>query len=399
MKINWNIKYNTIAVYSIIVVCTVIVFYLSLSKIDVVYDKIRDIISILQPFFMGFIIAYLLDFFLRFFEQKVFETKWFKKTKIKSKRVLGLFLTYAITILLLGSFIQFVLPQLIDSIVKLINDIPSYIVKSTNIASELFSKYNLSDEYLSIVNENLKKLLDYSIKVATDLVPVLANLLKNIAASIWNIILGFIISIYLLKDKEKFLLLGRKIIYASLPLNFAKKVIKLVKKSNYIFGKFLFGKLLDSFIVGIVTFIVLVVFNMPYPTLISVIIAVTNIVPFFGPFMGAIPSFLIILIVSPSKAGWFLLIILIIQQIEGNLIVPKILGKSMGMSAFWILFAILVAGKFFGVAGMVLGVPMFAVLYSLIKELIEEKLIRKGIKLGTDKKIKITGNKGETNYE
>ena len=280
MKINWNVKYNTISVYSVISVCTIIVFYLSLSKIDIVTSKLSEAISILQPFIMGFIIAYLLDFLLRFFENKVFETKWFKKTKIKSKRALGLALTYLIAFLFIKLFIQFVLPQLIDSIVALVNDIPNYISKSTDLVNELFNKLNLSDEYLSLVNENLKKLVDYTIKVGTDLLPVLGNLMKNIVASIWNIVLGFIISIYLLKDKERFLSLSRKLAYAFLSKAKANKVIEIVNKSNDTFGKFLIGKLLDSFIVGVITFVSLTIFNMPYATLISVIIGITNIIPF-----------------------------------------------------------------------------------------------------------------------
>lgn len=388
MKINWNVKYNTIAAYSVLSVSTIIVFYLSLSKIDMVTSKLSQIIIILQPFIMGFVIAYLLDFILRFFENKLFETKWFKKTKIKKKRALGLALTYLITFLLLKLFIQFVLPQLIESIVGLVNDVPSYINKSTGIINELFDKLNLSEEYLSLVNDNLKKIVDYTINVATDLLPLLGNLVKNILASIWNIVLGLVISIYLLKDKERFLSLSRKVTYAILSKSKANKVIEVVNKSNYTFGKFISGKLLDSFIVGIATFATLKVFNMPYAILIAVIIGVTNIIPFFGPFIGAIPSFLIILIVSPIKAIWFLVIILVIQQIDGNLISPRILGKSMGISAFWILFAIMVAGKFFGIGGMIIGVPMFAVIYSLIKEFIEDRLKKKGLNVETEAYMK-----------
>ena len=395
MKINWNSKYNTIAVYSIGTVCAVIVFYLSLSKIDILLEKIGSVISVLQPFFVGFLIAYLLDFMLRFLENIVFEMKWFKVLKIKSKRLVGLIVTYLIAFILIGLFIQFVLPQVIDSIIELINNIPSYIIQSTTLVSQLFDKYNLNDQYLSLANENIKKLVDYTIGVATELLPVLGNLLKNIAASIWNIVLGFIISIYLLKDKENLLLKCRQILYAVFPLKIAKKTIKVVEKSNYIFGKFLVGKILDSFLVGIVTFSVLEIFAMPYAILIAIIIGVTNIIPFFGPFMGAIPSFILILIVSPSKAFWFLIIILVIQQIDANLIVPKILGKSMGISAFGILFAILFAGEFFGIIGMILGVPMFAVIYSLLDELLYDKLSKKGIKLEQKNINSVHDNKGE----
>ena len=155
-------------------------------------------------------------------------------------------------------------------------------------------------------------------------------------------------------------------------------------RSSDTFGKFLSGKILDSLIIGILTFVILTIFKMPYTLLVSVIVGITNIIPFFGPFIGAIPSVIIILFVSPIKALWFLLIILVIQQIDGNIIGPKILGDSIGISAFWILFSILVAGKFLGLVGMVIGVPLFAVIYSIIKEVVESQLDKKGMKTKTE---------------
>ena len=163
---------------------------------------------------------------------------------------------------------------------------------------------------------------------------------------------------------------------------------EIIRRSNYTFGKFLSGKILDSLIIGIMTFIILYVCKMPYALLVSVIVGITNIIPFFGPFIGAVPSFIIILFVDPVKALWFLLIVFVIQQIDGNIIGPKILGDSIGISAFWILFAILVAGKFLGIVGMVIGVPLFAVVYSIIKEIVEERLRKKGLKVQTEDYIK-----------
>ncbi|MDU3724138.1 MAG: AI-2E family transporter, partial [Clostridium celatum] len=149
-------------------------------------------------------------------------------------------------------------------------------------------------------------------------------------------------------------------------------------------SRFLGGKILDSFIIGILTFVILTIFKMPYILLISVIVGVTNIIPFFGPFIGGIPAAIIILFVSPIQALWFILIIVVIQQIDGNIIGPKILGDSIGISAFWILFSLLVATKFMGFAGMVIGVPLFAIFYSIIKELIEDKLAKKGLPIETE---------------
>ncbi|MED9947581.1 MAG: AI-2E family transporter, partial [Peptacetobacter hiranonis] len=161
-------------------------------------------------------------------------------------------------------------------------------------------------------------------------------------------------------------------------------ILELTHRANKIFGKFLGGKILDSFIIAIITFVILTIFKMPYTLLVTVIVGVTNVIPFFGPFFGAIPSVILVRFVSPIKAFWLLIIILIIQQLDGNVIGPKILGDSIGVSAFWILFALLIAGKFLGLVGMLLGVPLFAFIYSIIKDVTEERLDKKGLPVNTD---------------
>ena len=379
MKFKRDTKYATIAFYSFLVICAVIIFYLSLSEMDSVLSEISEVIMLLKPFIMGLVIAYLLDFILRFYENVVFETKIFKKMKLKKKRGLGLVLTYFSAALLVGLFIQFVLPQVIDSIIGLVTDVPTYIEKSNKFINETFNKIDLSPRYKEIVYNNVNGLIDYILRIATQSLPIIGNIIKGIASSIWNIVIGVIISIYILIEKERFIGLSRKIIKAIFPVRFAEKTLEIAHRSNMIFGKFLSGKILDSFIIGVLTFIILTITNMPYTLLVSVIVGITNIIPFFGPFIGAVPSFIIILFVSPIKAIWFLIIILIIQQIDGNIIGPKILGDSLGLSAFWILFAIMVAGNFMGVVGMIVGVPLFAVFYSLFKEFIEDRLKKKGL--------------------
>lgn len=378
MKINWNEKYNTISMYSFIVVSAIIVFYLSIAEFGTLLGKISGIIVILQPFIIGFSIAYILNFILKFYEKKLN-----KYSKLKAKRGLGLVLTYITAMLLVGLFIQFVLPQLIQSIIGLVNDVPKFINESTKFINKLMLDLNISEEYLPLINNNFNEFINYIIKIATNLLPVLGSFVTKIASSIWNIVLGVIISIYLLIDKEKFCAMSKKVTYAIFLKNAAEKIIEITHRSNDTFGKFLMGKILDSFIIGILTFVILTIFRMPYAILISVIVGITNIIPFFGPFIGAIPSVIIILFVSPIKALWFLLIILVIQQIDGNIIGPKILGDSIGISAFWILFSILFAGKFLGLIGMIIGVPLFAVVYSIIKEIVEANLKKKGLKIKT----------------
>ena len=383
MKVNWNSKYTTIAIYSFIVAISVILFYLAISQVTIFTDKLDSILVVMQPFIIGFSIAYIVNFLLNFYENKVFETKYIKKIKLKSKRGLAILFSYITTFFIISMFVKFLLPQLIDSVVGLVNDIPSYITNTTNFVNEIIMKLNIEDQYSQVLMDNFNSLVNYIIRFATNLIPALGGFLASVASSIWNVILGIIVSVYLLIDKEKLCALSKKITYGLFPESYADEIIKLVDRSNYTFGRFLVGKIIDSLIIGVLTFIILTIFKMPYTILVSVIVGITNIIPFFGPFIGAIPSFIIILFVSPVKALWFLVIILVIQQIDGNIIGPKILGDSIGVSAFWILFAILVAGKFLGLVGMIIGVPLFAVVYSLLKEIVEGQLKKKGLHIET----------------
>lgn len=380
MKIDWNKKYNTIVVYTFIVAASIILFYLGISQIGAVTSYIDKIFIILQPFIIGFAIAYLLGFLLKVYERNLKKIKTYRNLKLKYQRIISLILTYLTAILLIVLFLQFVLPQLIESIVGLVNNIPTYISNLNKVSNYLFKKFDVKKEQMDIINEKLKDLIDTIINIGTNLLPVIGNIIASFASSIWNIAIGAIVSIYLLIDKENMCAGVKKVVYAILPKKGAEKVILITHKSNETFGKFLSGKILDSAIIGILAYIVLKICNMPYTLLISVVIGITNIIPFFGPFIGAVPSFIIILFVSPEKALWFLLIVFILQQVDGNIIGPKILGDSIGISAFWILFSIMVAGEILGFVGMVIGVPLFAVIYSLFKDFINEKLKSKGLK-------------------
>lgn len=384
MKVNWNDKYTTISVYSFIVICCSIIFFRILSETGSFINKLTEIIGILQPFTIGFVIAYLLNFILIFIENNMDKIDSLKNLKHSSKRGISIMLTYIFAIFMIYVFIQFVLPQLIDSVSGLVNDIPTYVNNASNLLNDIIKNTDLDSEYLDLALTKWNEFVNYVIKIATNFLPVLGNTVMTVAASIWNIVIGLIVSIYLLIDKEKFCALSKKITYAIFNREHAEIAVELAHRTNDTFGKFLSGKILDSAIIGVLTFLLLTIFNMPYKLLISVIIGITNIIPFFGPFFGAIPSAIIILFVDPGKVLWFLLLIFIIQQLDGNIIGPKILGDSIGISAFWILFSLLVTGKFLGIVGMIIGVPLFAIIYSIIKDIIEIKLSRKGLPVETD---------------
>lgn len=375
MKVNWNSKYNTISVYTLIVICCSIIFYFVASQIGSFSEKIGIVVGIMYPFIIGFAIAYLLNFILNFYEVGVLgKAQWFIRLRKGQKRAIGLLLTYLTAIGICYLFIHFIVPQLIDSTMGLVNDVPRYVDNITKLFNDLINETNISPEYVGLIQEQMDKYIQFVMDFAKEIIPIVGSTLKIIASSIWNIVLGIIISVYLLIDKENFFAINRKITCGLFSTKTANRIFELTYRSNETFGKFLSGKIIDSAIIGVLSFVVFSLFKMPYALLISVIVGITNIIPFFGPFIGAIPSFIIILFVSPTKALIFLLLIFIIQQIDGNIIGPKILGDSIGISAFWILFAILVAGKFLGLVGMIIGVPLFAIVYSVIKEEVEYKL-------------------------
>lgn len=384
MKVNWNKNYTTIAVYGFIVIALSIIFYSILSEVNLFRIQMSKYTSALQPFIIGFAMAYLFNFILEFIEKYFLDFKLLNNSKRKFKRIIGLLSTYAIIFLLLYLFLNFIFPQLVSSISGLVSNIDTYVTNISNFVEDISDKYYINEDYYDFVIEKWNEFVNNIVQFATNLIPILGNIVKGVFSSVWNIVLGIIISTYLLIDKERFIALGKKVTISIFSEKTSSRIIVLTKRADSIFGRFISGKILDSFIIGILTFVVLSITKMPYTTLVAFIIGVTNVIPFFGPFIGAVPGFFIILFVNPIKALWFLLIVVIIQQIDGNIIGPKILGDSLGISAFWILFSLLVAGKIFGFIGLIIGVPLFVFIYSIIKDVVEERLKNRGLPINTD---------------
>ncbi len=386
MKIEWNKKYATIAVYSLIVIFLSIVFYQITSQMNIFKSRVTSSLRIFNPFIIGGVMAYLFNFIMKFYEDRILLSKKFKPVfgkNNKLKRIVGLLTTYITVLLILYIFSNFIFPQIIASISGLVNNIPYYIEETSDLLIDINKRLSLSKEYSDIIIKKWDEFLQTGLDFVTNLIPKFANFIKNIISSLWNVILGVIVSIYILMDKEKFIGLGKKILAASFSQDQYRKTANLIKRAHNIFSKFIGGKILDSVIIGILTFIILKLVKMPFTILVSFIVGLTNIIPFFGPFIGAVPSFIIILFESPVKALWFILIIIIIQQIDGNIIGPKILGDSLGISAFWILFSLLVTGKLFGFIGLVIGVPLFTLIYSIVKDIVENRLRKKGLPVET----------------
>ena len=384
MGINWNQKYNTIAMYSFIVIASSILFFLVMSGLDKFNQVLGSYFSAFYPFIYGFVIAYLVNFLLNFFKRQLAKIPPLKKIKESRFHILSLILAYLVSGFLVYLFIVFIFPQLFESISGFIRNTPEYVRSTTEYIKNLYNDIPLPPEVVGFINERLDELAVFSSDIARDLVPMAISFLGNTALSVWNLFLGIIISIYMLAEKERFISLAKKINYGVFNVKIADEILVILRRAQKIFSNFLGGKILDSLIIGILTFIILTLVNMPYTLLVSFIIAVTNIIPFFGPFIGAVPSVIIIFFESPIMALWFLIIILFLQQLDGNVIGPKILGDSLGISPFWILFAILLGGKFFGFIGLIIGVPLFVLIYSIIKDIVEVRLKAKGLPVDTN---------------
>ncbi len=261
-----------------------------------------------------------------------------------------------------------------------------------DIVSEL-SEIKLDDSTTStLVKTGLKEGTDMLlIWLRTDLMgqanELMSNLtvgVLNILSEVFNAIIGIIVSIYILFSKELFVRQSKKCVYAVLSARHANMVLHLTTKSHEIFGGFVIGKLIDSAIIGVLCFVGLSILKMPYALLVSVIVGVTNIIPFFGPYIGAVPSAVLIMLDTPIKGVYFIIFILLLQQFDGNILGPKILGNSTGLSAFWVIVAILLGGGLFGFVGMIMGVPTFAVLYYVVQMLVNSHLERKNLPTGSE---------------
>lgn len=363
-----------------ILVFGAIILYFVLSNHEKVFSWLGWFFSIFKPFIWGFVIAYFVNFFVRYFERKTFH----KIQNPKKQRIFSMITGYILALIIVTLCISIIVPQTLNSISTLFDNTPTYIQNFIKWETSLAANYSwaneISDGMASTLIDIANKLPTY---ITDYILPYTVNITTKITGAVINIFVAIVVSIYFLGAKERFFAQIKKVLYAHCQEKNVDRLIELTCLTNETFSNFISGKLIDSLIIGILAFIGLSVFKFPYAMLLAVIIGITNIVPFFGPFLGAIPSFFIILIVDPTKALWFLLFILILQQLDGNIIGPKILGYSIGISAIWIVFSIVVGNKLLGFIGMVIGVPAFAVFYTLFKRWSERKLKEKGLPTDT----------------
>ena len=345
-----------------------ILCYMGLSHLDVVRGVLGSVLAILSPFLAGAVIAYLLDYLVRAIE----------RGPLRGHRGFCVLLAYLIAVLVIGGLLLLVVPQLLDSVRMLLNNIPAYLSSAELLLDDLFQKLD-NPEQLETIMGSYEEIIKKVTAWASGLLPQVFSYGKAIGTGLISAVTALISSIYMLLDKEKLLRQMRKMVFSFLPEVHANRVLLVCGRTNQVFGGFLGGKIIDSAIIGLLCFLLSSLLRIPYALLVSVVVGCTNIIPFFGPFLGAIPCAFILLIVNPFSAFEFILMILVLQQFDGNILGPKILGNSTGLSALWVLFAIIVGGDLFGFVGMLVGVPSFAVLYSLVAELMDKRLAAKGI--------------------
>lgn len=331
---------------------------------------LKYVISLFSFIIWGFAIAYFLNPLMILLEKK-----------LKIRRIFSILIIYVVFIATLGILITFITPAVTGSIKQLANDIPGYIETTETKISETVEKLKSYDKYgiETYIRNNLER---FSSKINNFVnVPVNFLLTSTISATsyILKFLIGLIISVYILAEKEKIQRSAKKLTYALLNKKNAFNIISNIKKSNYIFSKYMFGKALDSLIIGILCLILLSVFRVKFALLFSLIVGVTNMIPYVGPFVGAIPAVVITLFINPIQAIWVAIIIFLLQQFDGWYLGPKIIGDQVGVSPLLIITAIIVGGGMFGALGMFLGVPVLTVIKAFVDEYVEKKLKAKGI--------------------
>jgi predicted PurR-regulated permease PerM len=378
MPFKFNSKEQNNSLSLTIALIIVLLLYFAIQNLPSLLNFIQSMINLLLPFIVGFAIAFLITPIMLWFENKVLKNSTFSP---RTKRKLSASFAFTTAVTVFGAFIAIIVPQVLSSIAQLSNLLPDYIASAEQYLSLWFLSLNLREEVLVILIDTGNELLKNLAQITRDIIPMILNFSYNFVSVLVRTIVGFIVSIYILLDRERFTVQFRKLTLAIFSKNQAERLFEISKLSARMFNSFIIGKTVDSLIVGVICYVVMLIFGWPYPVLISLIIGVTNMIPVFGPFIGAIPSLFLLFIVDPSAALWFTLFIIILQQIDGNIIGPLILQDSMGLPSLWIMFAIILGGGFFGLIGMFLGVPVFAVVYVIIKEIVNQRLKDKEIEV------------------
>ena len=395
-RFNWDKKYLYWGVTAFLVIAAAISFYMVLRYLPDLGKALSTLMKILSPFIWGLVITYLLLPFMRLMEKNVFgplmKRLFRKNPKQNGKRLaraLSILVAEILMLAILVALVALIIPQLYSSIETMVQNSNGYAATVETWINNLLRNYPEIMEYAnSILDEVSVELRNW---VQNKVLPGLGSVISNVTTGVYyalrgvyNLIIGIIFSIYILSDVEGFIASARRLIYSLFSLETAEKIRDGIAFTDRTFMGFINGKLMDSAIIGLICYIFCAIVNMPYALLVSVIIGVTNIIPFFGPIIGAVPSAFIILMADPLKALIFVIFVIILQQVDGNFIGPKILGSSIGISGFWVMFSIILGAGLFSFWGMLLGVPVFVVIHTLINSRVERRLNKNDLPSAAD---------------
>lgn len=405
MNLKKNNKYFKWGLTAFLVICACIIFYYILFHGEHLLKNLLLVAKILSPVLYGVVIAYLLTPILNFIQYKILTPicnlcKWKESPKrTKVLRAVSVLFTMVFILGLISAIITVIISEIVPSIINITENSDTYMENASIWLTDLLDGNPTFRDYAILAVEKYSKELE---KILNDtLLQKGSEVLKTVSLSVisvfkvfWNFILGFIISVYLLSGKEKLTGEAKRLIYAFYSEKKANIILNNFKFSHKTFSGFISGKVVDSIIIGILCFIGTSILRTPYAVLVSVLVGITNIIPFFGPFIGAIPSCILILLVDPLhplNVVYFIIFILILQQVDGNIIGPKILGSSTGLTGFWVIFAITVFGGLFGIIGIIAGVPLFAVIYAAVRAYIEMRLTKKKLDVNSATYTNVNG--------
>ena len=364
----------------ILIITYAIILYFIVHNLSTFLGYINSGLKVLTPLIIGGVLAFIINLILRFIEKKLFNKIFAKKLdKVKKiRRPVCVVISYLVFAGIIFIIVKFISPKIQESVALFSAKVPFYINSVSNYFSQFAIDYNIASDLWEKFMDNFGTIFNNASQLLNSALPKIVDLTKTITTSVFDVFIGLVFSVYMLLSKEKLLLTVKKVFYAHLNKDTADHIVSIFKHANKIFRSFVGGQITEAFILGILCYIGMLIFRMPYAPLISVIMGVSSLVPVIGPIVGTIPSAILILLESPIVAVWFVVYIIVLQQVEGNVIYPRVVGSAIGISGFWVLLAVTVGGGLFGVLGILLGVPMMAVVYTLYGEFVNKKIAEKG---------------------
>lgn len=381
MKFHQSEEMKARTISNLIVVVSGILLYAVIFLFRNIVGFIKDVFVILSPFIIGLVISFLLYAPARWLEELFLRVS--KKKHVKRCRALSILTCYVLLFLLIFAFLILVAPQLYESIRVLTFKVRAFMQTYDAEIRDLLRTFNITGSETQNMLITWESLTSRSLDYIGTVLMGLMSMSMGIGNSLLRGFLGVALSIYMLFDRERYAAQGKKLVFAFIKREKAESIIYWLRQTNQIFSKFIAGKILETIAVGLICYVGMVLFRFEFRVLISVVVGMTNIVPIIGPWVGAAISALILLMVNPWMALWFLIFVIVIQQIDGNILGPRILGGTIGLSAFWIMLSIVVGGGFFGLPGMLLSIPVFALIYSFLRVVTEARLKRNGMPVDT----------------